>query len=66
MARKEFVDLQINGYMGVDFSDPALTKDSFLKSADSGERRALAALPGVTVLDAPERLPFTFQMTGLI
>jgi len=36
----------------------------FLKSADSGERRALAALPGVTVLDAPERLPFTFQMTG--
>ena len=35
MARKEFVDLQINGYMGVDFSDPALTKDSFLKCADS-------------------------------
>ncbi len=35
MARKEFVDLQINGYMGIDFSDPALTKDSFLKCADS-------------------------------
>ena len=35
----------------------------FLKSGDSGECLALAALPGVTVLDAPERLPFTFRMT---
>lgn len=35
MVKKEFVDLQINGYMGVDFSDPSLTKDDFLKSADS-------------------------------
>lgn len=35
MARKEFVDLQINGYMGVDFSDPALTETSFLKCAES-------------------------------
>lgn len=36
----------------------------FLKCADSGECLALAQLPGVTVLDAPERLPFTFQMTA--
>lgn len=35
MAKKEFVDLQINGYMGVDFSDPSLTKDDFLRSAES-------------------------------
>lgn len=33
MERK-FVDLQINGNMGVDFSDPALTEDMFMKAAD--------------------------------
>ena len=31
---KSYVDLQINGYMGVDFSDPALTEDQFLTAAD--------------------------------
>ena len=31
---KQYVDLQINGYMGVDFSDPALTADQFLITAD--------------------------------
>ena len=31
---KAYVDLQINGYMGVDFSDPALTEDQFLTTAD--------------------------------
>ena len=31
---KSYVDLQINGYMGVDFSDPALTEDQFLTTAD--------------------------------
>ena len=35
----------------------------FLKGADSGERAALARLPGVTLLGAPERVKFTFQMT---
>ena len=35
----------------------------FLKSRDSGECMALEQLPGVTVLPAPETLPFTFQMT---
>ncbi|MBO5724370.1 MAG: hypothetical protein J6S58_06020 [Lentisphaeria bacterium] len=33
MERK-FVDLQINGNMGVDFSDPSLTEDMFMKAAD--------------------------------
>ena len=33
MERK-FVDLQINGNMGVDFSDPTLTEDMFMKAAD--------------------------------
>ena len=33
--RKEFVDLQINGYMGVDFSEPDLTQERFLKCAES-------------------------------
>lgn len=31
---KQYVDLQINGYMGVDFSDPQLTADQFLATAD--------------------------------
>ncbi|MBO7147294.1 MAG: hypothetical protein J6W81_06055 [Lentisphaeria bacterium] len=30
----EYVDLQINGYMGVDFSDPELTQEMFVKAAD--------------------------------
>ena len=29
-----YADLQINGYMGVDFSAPDLTEDQFLKTAD--------------------------------
>ena len=36
----------------------------FLKSSDSGERWALAALPNVLLLDAPERVKFTFQLTA--
>jgi len=35
----------------------------FLKSADTGERTILSALPQVTVLDAPERIKFVFAMT---
>ena len=35
----------------------------FLKGADSGERAALAHVPGVTLLPVPETLPFLFQMT---
>jgi len=30
-----FVDLQVNGYMGVDFSDPSLTENSFVKVCDA-------------------------------
>ena len=35
----------------------------FLKGADSGERHALAQLPGVTLLPVPERVKFSFQLT---
>ena len=35
----------------------------FLKSADSGERLALESVPGVTLLDAPAEMKFTFDMT---
>lgn len=35
----------------------------FLKGADSGERIALAALPQVTLLEIPDRIKFTFQLT---
>lgn len=31
---KPYVDLQINGYKGIDFSDPALTEDQFLTTAE--------------------------------
>ena len=34
MSTKQYVDLQINGYMGVDFADPQLTADQFLATAD--------------------------------
>ena len=34
MNTKQYIDLQINGYMGVDFSDPTLTADQFLTTAD--------------------------------
>ena len=34
----------------------------FLKSADSGERAALAHVPGVTLLEIPEHIKFTFAM----
>ena len=34
----------------------------FLKSEDSGERRALEQLPGVKLLSLPQHLPFTFEM----
>ena len=34
MARKEFVDLQVNGYMGIDFSEPTLTKEEFLRTSE--------------------------------
>lgn len=36
----------------------------FLKGADSGERLALARLPQVTLLPAPEQVKFTFQLTA--
>lgn len=34
MIAGSYVDLQINGSVGVDFSDPALTSDLFMKAAD--------------------------------
>lgn len=35
----------------------------FLKGADTGERRALAALPQVTLLELPEQVKFSFCLT---
>ena len=35
----------------------------FLKSEDSGERKLLATLPGVTLLPLPEKLNFLWAMT---
>ena len=32
--RGGWVDLQVNGHHGVDYSDPGLTEDSFLRSAE--------------------------------
>ena len=34
-----------------------------LKGEDSGERLALARMPGVELLPLPDCLPFTFQLT---
>ena len=36
----------------------------FLKGADSGERLAFSQLPNVTLLPAPERIKFSFQLTS--
>lgn len=35
MNNKQYADLQINGYMGVDFSAPDLTEEQFLTAADN-------------------------------
>lgn len=35
----------------------------FLKGADSGERAALAALPGVVLLPVPEKVKFSFRLS---
>lgn len=35
----------------------------FMKSEDSGERRALGHVPGVTLLDVPEQVKFSYQLT---
>lgn len=35
----------------------------FLKGADSGERYALSQLPQVTLLPAPEKIKFSFQLS---
>ena len=35
----------------------------FLKSSDTGERAALSRLNGVELLQVPDSLPFTFQLT---
>lgn len=40
-----------------------VTIAQFLKGSDSGERIALSTLPGVTLLDVPERVRFTFRMS---
>ena len=36
----------------------------FLKDAHSGERRSLEQVAGITLLPAPDQLPFTFAMTA--
>lgn len=43
--------------------DMGVVVAQFLKTEDSGERLALQALPQVTLLPLPQRLPFLFQMT---
>ena len=35
----------------------------FLKGSDSGERLALARVPGVRLLEVPERVKFSFRLT---
>ena len=35
----------------------------FLKSSDSGERSALALIPQVTLLDIPQSIKFSFQLS---
>lgn len=35
MSEKVYVDLQINGYMGIDFADPELTEEKFLVTAEN-------------------------------
>lgn len=51
---KSYVDLQINGYMGVDFSDPALTEDRFLYAAEAIFRSGTALFLPTLVTSAKE------------
>ncbi|MDF1515648.1 MAG: N-acetylglucosamine-6-phosphate deacetylase [Anaerolineae bacterium] len=50
-----FVDLQVNGYKGVDFSDPALTESQFLTAAEGVLASGTAAfLP--TLITSPKEV----------
>ena len=48
-----FVDLQVNGYLGIDFSDPELTTESFVKAAAAvlAQGACVAFLP--TIITSP-------------
>lgn len=47
-----FIDLQVNGHMGIDFSDPALTEETFIHACDMlFQAGAAAFLP--TVVTSP-------------
>ena len=47
-----FVDLQVNGYIGVDFTDPALTEQQFISACDALLNEGTAAfLP--TIITSP-------------
>jgi N-acetylglucosamine-6-phosphate deacetylase len=50
-----FVDLQVNGYMGVDFTDPEMTEDDFKSACDELLNHGTAAfLP--TIITSPQEV----------
>ncbi len=51
---KRYVDLQINGYMGVDFADPELTADMFLATAENIFKSGTEVFLPTIVTSAPE------------
>ena len=54
-ARNGWVDLQVNGFMGVDFSSPNLTEDDFVRACRLIRRRGTAVfLP--TIITSPLRV----------
>ena len=54
MNNPGWVDLQVNGYNGVDFSDPALSEEDFLRAADGVFRSGTALFLPTIVTSAPE------------
>jgi hypothetical protein len=49
-----FVDLQVNGYKGIDFSSPELTEDTFVFACRELEKKGTVAFLPTIISSAPE------------
>lgn len=54
MKKPGFIDIQVNGYLGIDFSDINLTENDVLQAVDELAKRGTAAICPTIVTCAPE------------
>ena len=48
-----FIDLQVNGFMGVDFSDPSLTEEQFISACQALLKKGTAAFLPTLITSSP-------------